>query len=278
MSTAAEGLSSFLSSIDVIRRWHEARALAGKPRRPLIVDLSGTPRSGKTSCVQALQLFLKHAWRHSASPTSRSPSGRPDDFRYRVLQVHEAFGEREASLLGAHYIDLNLWAGARAMQEILLAWHDREHDVVLLDRGLWDAGCWFQYWVSADGAASPEDAMSEAVGLDMSISPSTFLEHPLTLRPDLHVVLTVDQVEARRRDQATRPLGLGGLASHADVMTGVDRIVRREFDALLERKCRSRPSVGALGGLLLDTTTLERDSLLEKVLASLWAVARCPSG
>jgi predicted NUDIX family phosphoesterase/thymidylate kinase len=96
------------------------------PRRPIVMEFCGSPKAGKTSCISALAMFLRR-----------------NGFRVKVL-VERA----SVCPVGNKYDPLfNIWTVCSAMAELAetISNSPKEYDVVILDRGLFDALCWFEW-------------------------------------------------------------------------------------------------------------------------------------
>jgi hypothetical protein len=116
----------------------EVRALSGRvaryrplpesSARPLIVEFAGTPRSGKSTCISIVRHFLR---RHGLA----------------VLAPQEG-ASVAPEYLKEDLFDYNTWAACYALMTILEGMNVRQpnkYDVILLDRGLFDALCWLTY-------------------------------------------------------------------------------------------------------------------------------------
>ena len=96
------------------------------PRRPIVIEFCGSPKAGKTSCISALSMFLRR-----------------NGFRVKVL-VERA----SVCPVGNKYDPLfNVWTICSALAELseTISNSPKDYDVVILDRGLFDALCWFEW-------------------------------------------------------------------------------------------------------------------------------------
>lgn len=96
------------------------------PRRPIVIEFCGSPKAGKTSCISALAMFLRR-----------------NDFRVKIL-VERA----SVCPVNSKYDPLfNIWTVCSALAELseILSNSSKEYDVVIMDRGLFDALCWFDW-------------------------------------------------------------------------------------------------------------------------------------
>jgi predicted NUDIX family phosphoesterase len=96
------------------------------PRRPIVIEFCGSPKAGKTSCINSLDLFFRR-----------------NGFRTRVLS------ERASVCPVDNKYDpyFNIWTVSSAIAELseVLANHSKDIDVIILDRGIFDALCWFNW-------------------------------------------------------------------------------------------------------------------------------------
>lgn len=95
-------------------------------RRPIVIEFCGAPKSGKSSCINSLELFLRR-----------------NKFRTRVLT------ERASVCPIRNKFDplFNIWTVSSAIAELaeILSNSPKDYDVVFLDRGIFDALCWFNW-------------------------------------------------------------------------------------------------------------------------------------
>lgn len=97
-----------------------------RPRRPIIIEFCGTPKSGKTSCINSLVIFLKR-----------------NNFRVKVLTERASI----CPIKNKFDPNFNIWTGCQALSELarIMSNDSKEFDLVILDRGLFDAVCWFNW-------------------------------------------------------------------------------------------------------------------------------------
>ncbi|WP_316347709.1 hypothetical protein [Desulfuromonas acetoxidans] len=96
------------------------------PRRPIVIEFCGSPKAGKSSCVNSLELFLRR-----------------NGFRTRLLT------ERASVCPISNKFDpyFNIWTVSSALAELveILSNHPKDFDVVIMDRGVFDGLCWFNF-------------------------------------------------------------------------------------------------------------------------------------
>jgi predicted NUDIX family phosphoesterase len=96
------------------------------PRRPIIIEFCGSPKSGKSSCINSLDLFLRR-----------------NNFRTKVLT------ERASVCPVTNKYDpyFNFWTVSGCIAELseVMSNRSKDFDIVLVDRGIFDAICWFTW-------------------------------------------------------------------------------------------------------------------------------------
>jgi len=91
--------------------------------RPLFIEFCGTPKAGKTTCADRLTYFLNR-------------SG------YQVLKIVERASL--CPLRNKHHVSFNIWTACTALVQILEA-KEKDYNIVILDRGIFDALCWMNF-------------------------------------------------------------------------------------------------------------------------------------
>jgi len=96
-----------------------------KTARPFIVEFSGTPKAGKSKVGDTLDHFLRR-------------------LKYKVLKPEE--GAAKCPISKDDLVAFNAWTISYVLTQILEAVEQRERcDVLILDRGLFDALGWLQW-------------------------------------------------------------------------------------------------------------------------------------
>jgi len=96
-----------------------------RPRRPIIIEFCGSPKSGKSSCITSLNIFLKR-----------------NGFKTKVLT------ERASVCPISNKFDpsFNIWTACSAITQLLNYFSNKMNiDVIIADRGIFDALCWFNW-------------------------------------------------------------------------------------------------------------------------------------
>lgn len=113
------------------------------PRRPIVIEFCGSPKAGKSSCINALNLFLKR-----------------NKYKTKVLV------ERASVCPVKDKYDpfFNIWTASSAIAELaeILSNNPKDYDLVILDRGIFDALCWFTWLLERN--AIDQDNYDSLVG------------------------------------------------------------------------------------------------------------------
>lgn len=96
------------------------------PRRPIVIEFCGSPKAGKSTCINSLHLFLRR-----------------NNFRTKILNERAGICP-----INSKFDPLfNIWTMSCALAELseVISNNSRDYDVIILDRGLFDAICWFSW-------------------------------------------------------------------------------------------------------------------------------------
>ena len=101
------------------------------PRRPIVIEFCGSPKSGKSSCINSLSLFLRR-----------------NNFRTKVLTERASV----CPITDKYDPSFNIWTVCSAIAELVevLSNNSKDYDAVILDRGIFDALCWFNWLKESD--------------------------------------------------------------------------------------------------------------------------------
>lgn len=91
-------------------------------RRAFVLELTGTPKAGKTTSVNTLRSFFKECG-------------------YRVHLLNERAADCPLPMKGHFFF--NAWTTATMLSEVLET-YDTDVDLLILDRGFFDALIWLQ--------------------------------------------------------------------------------------------------------------------------------------
>jgi predicted NUDIX family phosphoesterase len=104
-------------------------------RRPLVIEFCGTPKAGKTTTINALNIFLKR-----------------NDFKTVVISEMAAI----CPITNKTNFFFNAWTLFNSMAETLkqLTLGENKTDIIIIDRSIFDALCWFK-WLSTNPEKNP---------------------------------------------------------------------------------------------------------------------------
>lgn len=110
----------------------ELKSVAQKQRRPIVIEFCGSPKSGKTSCINSLNIFLKRNGYKTIILTERAsvcPISNKHDPIFNVWTCTSSINEINKT------IDANRFNRGG----------DEDIDIIICDRGIFDALCWFRW-------------------------------------------------------------------------------------------------------------------------------------
>ena len=105
-------------------------------RRPIIIEFCGSPKSGKTTTISSLNLFLKR-----------------NNFKTVVLSERASI----CPVKKKTHPFFNIWTLTSAIAELIgyLTTGKDKYDIIIADRGVFDALCWFEWLNSNDNNHNP---------------------------------------------------------------------------------------------------------------------------
>ena len=109
-----------------------------RQRRPIVIEFCGSPKSGKTSCINSLNLFLKR-----------------NGFKTGVITEQASV----CPIKDKHNPAFNIWTVNSAISELNSLLDPRRSeplDIVICDRAVFDALCWFE-WLNNMGTLAVEE-------------------------------------------------------------------------------------------------------------------------
>jgi hypothetical protein len=156
------------------RSRHAPAALDGRARRPWLVEFAGTPRAGKTTVIHALEAWLKE-----------------DGWRVHLIDEQAAW----CPVPNKNSPHFNVWTTCSTICSLVEGRYSNA-DIVLVDRGLFDALCWM-HW---------HQQRMQPVGMEPDVFEGLVRASKIVVDLiDLVVVMIVDPVYALRRDSAIHP-------------------------------------------------------------------------
>ncbi len=105
-------------------------------RRPLLIEFCGSPKSGKSTTINSLNIFLKR-----------------NEFKTKVLTERASV----CPVKNKKHPFFNIWTLTSALAEIIqhLDQGKDKVDVIIADRGIFDALCWFEWLNTNPNEYSP---------------------------------------------------------------------------------------------------------------------------
>lgn len=138
MSSDSQGPQTKLVDLRTKAQEVLSRLAKNPPVRPTFVEFSGTPKSGKSTCIDIVSHFFRRI---------RLDEGHEafERARFRVLAPTEGASRRTPAFLRDDLVAFNTWSASYALTHILEAiHHSDQYHLAILDRGIFDALAWFQ--------------------------------------------------------------------------------------------------------------------------------------
>ena len=198
-----------------------------RQKRPIVIEFSGSPKSGKTSSINSLELFLKR-----------------NGFKVKTLQERASVcpvSDKQSPMF-------NIWTACSTIAGMIgiLENKDSAIDVLILDRGIFDALCWFD-WLEKKGKM--EESQKEIIG-------NFLLSYEFVKSIDIVFAFTVDPKESIKREYANLLTKKPGTIMNENVLSEY----RNSVLDLCNKKQNSFHNV-----LCIDTTDLDQDEVGKKV-------------
>jgi hypothetical protein len=247
-----------LPLLDCLDDWKTTRSTGAGDSRAFVIEVAGLPKAGKTKAIDNVRHYFTYGSRTRVKVIDRP---------YRIYTPSEGVSQRTPGYLKDNLLDYNCWAGAYALQKLLEANHDSYHDLVVLDRGPWDTGCWIEYLRTEKASLFPSVDQASKIGDFFQLS------HWMT-QSDLHVVLVVDPTLAASREKSGRLIEHQGTASKQDLMEAMHKIYQERFVDLQLTKAKECPYVGTKAAILIDTTSKRPLEVAWEVIEAVFAVLK----
>lgn len=100
----------------------------GEIKRPVFIEFCGTPKAGKTTAMSSLELFLRR-----------------NGFKVEIIRERASV----CPIPKKNHMHFNIWTSMSTLNNMLTLL-DSPNDVVLIDRGIFDAMIWF-FWMKNTG-------------------------------------------------------------------------------------------------------------------------------
>jgi len=207
----------------VLRGWRgDLELLALESRRPVVVEFAGSPKSGKTTCIDIVEHFFKRV-------------------DYRPWAPSEGASQLTPYVLRRDLVAFNTWTLNYTISELLLACYNSDMpDLVLLDRGPFDSVAWMNLLHKQPAAGLDAESLQIF---------ERFAAHPKwSALVDKVVIITCDPEVSLDREYRSKLIQLPGTAMNKPFL-----------QELLNEYTNLQTRLVALAGekpLLVDTTSM----------------------
>lgn len=100
-----------------------------KIRKPLIIEFSGSPKSGKTTIIKQFESFFK-------------------EYGFKTYSIIEKASISRIS--NKQSPDFNMWTTLQVCIDMLEISDIKKYDIIFLDRGVFDSLCWFKWHLESN--------------------------------------------------------------------------------------------------------------------------------
>lgn len=156
--------------IDLQKKAEEVLELKKERRqkRPIVIEFSGCPKAGKTSCINSLELFLKR-----------------NGFTVEIVQERASV----CPVSDKHSPMFNIWTACMSLAGLIGTLENKKKnvDVLILDRGIFDALCWFEWLVSNAKMEELQRKVAEQFLLMEELVKSIDIVFAFLVEPDISI-------------------------------------------------------------------------------------------
>lgn len=195
--------------------------------RPFLIEFTGSPSSGKTTCITELDKFLRRQG-------------------FQVLRPQE--GAEVIRHIPRTTPEYNIRTALYALQMIMDYSHGHAYDIVIFDRGLFDAYVWMEYWHEKNKLASEEKNLIQ----------SFFLSRFWIERLDIAYIVTCDAEVAIEREMKIALSSKTGETSNPETMRALAKRYQSAFQELKTQYKQLK---------LIDTTYMPENKMVQLVAA-----------
>lgn len=195
--------------------------------RPFVIEITGTPDSGKTSVISTLTRFFKRAGWRVLNPTEGA------EITKKVPRTTHLY---------------NIRTGIYALSELLDNVYSLDFDLIIFDRAIYDAYCWQEYWLRKK-IIPPEVA---------EFNQKFFTQPELLNKIDVCLFVICQAEEAMRREAEWALTDKRGETTNSETIKNLVQIWQNCFEKLQKNKA---PTV------LTDTTKMSPQQMGQLILA-----------
>ena len=231
-----ESLQKLAKEVKELKKIH-------RQKRPIVIEFSGSPKSGKTSCINSLELFLKR-----------------NGFTVQVIQERASIcpvTDKQSPMF-------NYWTACQSLSGLIGILENKKNniDVLILDRGVFDSLCWFEWLVNKKTMEKKSRDVTEQF----------FLLDEFVKSIDIVFAFTVEPEKSIEREYANlltdKPgtiMNLDVLGEYLDAIHNMTKKKREFFHTVIEIDTSSKTQDDV--GKEVTEKTLEtlKDLLMERV-------------
>jgi len=162
-------------------------------KKPFVIEFSGTPKSGKTTCVDAIAKFFRRNGFSVSLVTERAS----------ICPVRDK-----------EDISFNVWTGATSLTKLIEAL-EHEASIVILDRGIFDSLVWMEFHKETQGISEGE----------FDIIKRFFLLEKFRTIIDMVVVLSVAPEKALEREFKDQITDITGTIMNPATLAAYNRCI-----------------------------------------------------
>lgn len=194
------------------QRAETAAARFGAARKPVVIEFAGVPKAGKTTTIGQVQAFLKRC-----------------GFRVEVVVEHASI----CPIRDKKHANFNVWTAcatlSRMLEKTQIPSRPGDPDVLILDRGLFDAVNWFAVMERLARIRSAEREVVERF----------LLMDDWRKRITGVIVMTASPADSMERERGYLPVaGAAGSIMNDDVLRTMLDTTRRTVERLREKYFR----------------------------------------
>lgn len=152
---------------ELAKEVHDLKA-EHRQKRPIVIEFSGSPKAGKTSCINSLELFLKR-----------------NGFSVQIVQERASVcpvSDKQSPMF-------NLWTSCMSLAGLVGTLENKKTqiDVLILDRGIFDALCWFEWLVSSGRMEEEQRKIIERFLLIKELVACIDIVFAFTVKPEISI-------------------------------------------------------------------------------------------
>ncbi len=220
-----------------------ALKLEHRQKRPIVIEFSGSPKAGKTSCINSLELFLKR-----------------NGFSVSIVQERASIcpvSDKQSPMF-------NLWTACMSLAGLIGTLENKKNqvDVLILDRGIFDALCWFQWLVCNKKMEEDQKEVTENFLLMEELVKSIDIVFAFCVLPNVSIEREYATLLTDKLGSIMNQKVLGEyLEAIEDTISNKSSFFHKVFK--IETSCKNQDEVGKE----VTTITLEtlKDLLMERI-------------